>query len=374
MVLNLSHQSQWSQLMISAPQITTPDDPHLDELCERLVQLADRLDAEPRWPAEQLELCATYGVFRWFIERRWGGVEWNETDILRGYLKLSAACLTTTFIITQYTGACRRLADAEHLSAAERLLPKLAAGEIFATLGISHLTTSRRHLSRPVMRASASNDGFVLDGFTPWVTGAPAADYVVTGATLEDGRQILIMLPTDLAGVEVPEPPALVGLSASMTGKIECRQVEVDSSWLLSGPVENVMQQGGGGATGGLQTSTLAVGLADAAIRFISAEAQKRPDLQAAADALRADWRVLHDQLVQLADGQAACSKEDLRSRANSLVLRAAQAALTAAKGSGYVIGHPAGRWCREALFFLVWSCPQPVMAANLCELAGIDE
>jgi hypothetical protein len=27
----------------------------------------------------------------------------------------------------------------------------------------------------------------------------------------------------------------------------------------------------------------------------------------------------------------------------------------------------------REALFFLVWSCPQPVMQANLCELAGLE-
>jgi hypothetical protein len=53
-------------------------------------------------------------------------------------------------------------------------------------------------------------------------------------------------------------------------------------------------------------------------------------------------------------------------------VLRSTQAALAAAKGAGYVVGHPAGRWCREALFFLVWSCPQPVLSANLCELAGI--
>ena len=32
-----------------------------------------------------------------------------------------------------------------------------------------------------------------------------------------------------------------------------------------------------------------------------------------------------------------------------------------------------AGRWCREALFFLVWSCPRSVVDANLCELAGIQ-
>ena len=69
-----------------------------------------------------------------------------------------------------------------------------------------------------------------------------------------------------------------------------------------------------------------------------------------------------------------ACTKESIRQRANSLVLRASQAALAAAKGTGYVVGHPAGRWCREAMFFLVWSCPQPVSAAHLCELAGLTD
>jgi hypothetical protein len=87
---------------------------------------------------------------------------------------------------------------------------------------------------------------------------------------------------------------------------------------------------------------------------------------------LRAEFVDLRDDLLSLAAGETVCSNEALRQRANSLVLRATQAALTAAKGSGYVAGHPAGRWCREALFFLVWSCPQGVMHANLCELAGL--
>ena len=37
--------------------------------------------------------------------------------------------------------------------------------------------------------------------------------------------------------------------------------------------------------------------------------------------------------------------------RANSLVLRSTQAALAAAKGSGYVVGHSAGRMARECFF-----------------------
>jgi hypothetical protein len=141
---------------------------------------------------------------------------------------------------------------------------------------------------------------------------------------------------------------------------------------LLAGPTENVMQAGSGAGTGGLQTSTLAIGLSAAAVEYLEREAANRPDLAPAAAGLKAEREQLERELLALAVGEFVCSKEDLRSRANSLVLRATQAALAAAKGTGYVIGHPAGRWCREALFFLVWSCPQPVLAANLCELAGL--
>ena len=64
--------------------------------------------------------------------------------------------------------------------------------------------------------------------------------------------------------------------------------------------------------------------------------------------------------------------RAQLRAHANSLVVRAAQAALTASKGAGFVTGHPAERLVRESMFFLVWSCPQSVTSAVMCELAGI--
>jgi alkylation response protein AidB-like acyl-CoA dehydrogenase len=60
-----------------------------------------------------------------------------------------------------------------------------------------------------------------------------------------------------------------------------------------------------------------------------------------------------------------------LRARANALVLHATQAALTASKGSGFLRQHPAQRWARQALFFLVWSCPRPAAEATLAYLAG---
>lgn len=353
--------------------VNSPDDPALDALCARLKEHADALDANGHWPERQLQWLAEAGVYRWFLPVDHGGLGWSEADVIRGYLRLSAACLTTTFIITQRTGACRRIADGENEPAKTRWLPGLVSGELFATVGISHLTTSRRHLQRPVLLAEQRNGGFVLEGYSPWVTGAVAADCVVLGATLDDGRQILLALPTDASGVAVEPAAKLVSLSSSFTGPIRLNQVEVPADWLLAGPIENVMSRGAG-ATGGLQTSTLALGLSQAAIDYLLAEAAKgRTELRAPAESLLADCTQTVNDILAVAEGQPTCSSEDIRSRANSLALRSTQAALAAAKGAGYVVGHPTGRWCREALFFLVWSCPQPVLNATLCELAGLE-
>jgi alkylation response protein AidB-like acyl-CoA dehydrogenase len=155
---------------------------------------------------------------------------------------------------------------------------------------------------------------------------------------------------------------------------VQLKGVEVTNEQVLAGPVEEVMAGRGGGATGGLQTSTLAIGAAKGSIDFLRDEAEKRQDLLEPWENLCKEHAALEADLLALAGGEPVCSNEALRQRSNSLVLRASQAALAAAKGSGYVVGHPAGRWCREALFFLVWSCPQSVMQAHLCELAGIAD
>ncbi|MBA64078.1 MAG: isovaleryl-CoA dehydrogenase [Planctomycetaceae bacterium] len=358
-------------------EIRTPDDPALIDLCRQLHELSGSLDFRDAtgnypWPQKQLELCAQYGVFRWFLEPEYGGFGWNDHDLTLGYLALSAACQTTTFVITQRTGACRRIALSGNDFAREQLIPALLDGSRFSTVGISHLTTSRRHLRQAVLRAEETKSGFILNGFSPWVTGAIHADTIVAGAQLDDGRQILTVVPTELPGIQAESPADLVALSASHTGKVSLVDVEVDRQWLLAGPIENVMAQGIGARTGGLQTSTLAIGLTGAAIDFIFTESKNRSDLLPPAEALNEEREALKTILLQSALGAETCGTEELRQRCNSLVLRSTQAALSAAKGMGFVAGHPVGRWCREALFFMVWSCPQPVVNAQMCQLAGI--
>lgn len=350
----------------------------MNALCQKLADLSTELEKPNAWPAKQLEICGQAGVFRWFMPREFGGFGWNEADQTRGYLRLASACLTTTFIITQRMGAARRVAGSNNEIAREEWLPGLLSGQTFCTVGISHLTTSRRHLSTAVLRAREVNSEtgmchFVLDGFCPWVTGGAHADGIVIAATLDDGREILAIVPTDSPGVTAHPGTDLVALSASCTDRVDLANVDVTSKMLLAGPAEHVMTTGIGGGTGGVQTSTLAVGLSSAATTYLSTESQKRPELVPVAEELSREVAAMEDEVVRAASDTGSCDLSDLRGRANRLALRTTQAAITAAKGAGYVTGHPAGRWCREALFFLVWSCPQPVSQAHLCELAGLS-
>ena len=60
---------------------------------------------------------------------------------------------------------------------------------------------------------------FVLDGFSPWVTGGEHAKHVVLGGSFVEHhaglpRQILVALPTNLPGVRIPSAPDLVALTA----------------------------------------------------------------------------------------------------------------------------------------------------------------
>src|SRR5580692_1948967 len=295
----------------------------LDPLCARVEELSPGLQSVKDWPAVQIRLLADAGVLAWGLPPEFGGHPASDVQVMAAYEKLAAACLTTTFVLTQRNAACQRIAASSNFEMKSGLLPALSRGEIFATVGISHLTTSRQHLSQPAVTAVEAPDEFVLNGTVPWVTGAAAAEHIVTGGTLADGRQVLMAVPTALAGVDRQPPMRLLALSASQTATLALDNVRVPRRNLLFGPIEQVMKHGGGGA-GSLTTSALAVGLTAAVLRRLEAEAQRRAELIPISQALETEHRVTRSELYRAASGAGgtAPTAESVRQKANSLVLR----------------------------------------------------
>ena len=311
------------------------------------------------------------------------GIGDEPTDILRYYVWLASGCLTTAFVMTQRNAALRRIESSGNVGTKNQLLHEIRSADAFATVGISHLTTSSRHLSQPPMQSTRTQEGFTLNGFSPWVTGGRYAKWIVVGAVEMDGgeengnttdrSELLFAIPTDQAGVHVEQRLELVALTGSSTGPVRFNDVFVPNEQVLHGPIPNVMagSSGPSGGAGGLQTSALAMGLASQSISFLIDQASRRLELLGTANELQKRWLEMFSELMRLGTGESDQDPGCFRKASNDLALNSTQAALAAAKGAGYAHSHDVGRWCKEALFFLVWSCPQSVVRSHLCTFAS---
>jgi hypothetical protein len=139
---------------------------------DELRRASGKLNASCDFPESTIRRCAK-------IE---DALSDDPAAMLSYYVWLGSGCLTTAFIMTQRNAALRRIETSRNETVRIRALQSIRSGDSFATVGISHLTTSRRHLRLPPLRAVRSSEGWILDGFCPWVTGGQFADWLVVGA------------------------------------------------------------------------------------------------------------------------------------------------------------------------------------------------
>jgi alkylation response protein AidB-like acyl-CoA dehydrogenase len=338
-----------------------PDHAALDALCTTLAARATATADEGPWRSGAFSMLAESGMLAGFIPEASGGTGAPEVALLEALVAVAERCLTTALALTQWASGCRIIASGPEAVRRARL-PALARGAATTTVGIAQLSTSRRHLGSPALAAVRKGNGWRLDGLCPWVTGADSSDTIVTGAVDDAGEHLFFVVPTAAAGLEIAPPMRMLALSGSRTSSVTFAGVE---------PADVIVPERGGGVrTGGLSTTALALGSTRASLALLDREAEGRAALGPVAAALRAEAGELERRLWRAAADAAPEDRDRLRADANSLVVRAAQAALTATKGAGFVAGHRAERFVREAHFFLVWSCPQTVAGITLCELS----
>lgn len=118
----------------------------------------------------------------------------------------------------------------------ERLLPKMATGELIGCFGL----TEPNHGSDPgsmESRAKAVPGGWELTGAKMWITNSPIADVFVVWAKDgqdEDGSEIRgFVLEKGMKGLSAPVIQGKMGLRASVTGEIVMDKVFVPEENLL---------------------------------------------------------------------------------------------------------------------------------------------
>ena len=352
---------------------TEPDFARLESLTAQLAAEDAHADSEDEWPGALWSSVERAGATRWALAAEFGGEGCARPLLIQRYAQLAGGSLTAVFVLSQHDAGVRRLLAAPASDAARHWLEAIGKGRAFTTVGISHLTTSRRLGTQPVKAIEHVAGTYRFDGTIPWVTAAHRADVLVTGAVLADGRQMLCALPADRPGVVVGAPFPLAALQASCTTEVVLEAVRVDDSDMLAGPATDILANPGVVGTAGLETSAIALGQARAALMALFELGPERTDLAEPLEALAENWQTYWGQLIAQARGEPdAPPPGQIRTQANSLVLRATQAYLTARRGTGFLRTEPAQRWARQALFFLVWSCPTPVAQAAIRDLAGL--
>ena len=216
------------------------------------------------------------------------------------------------------------------------------------------------------LRAERVQGGWKLNGTIPWCTGAQVAQFIVAGAVLDDGEQILFLLQPHASGCEVQPSMPLVALRPTLTASLELKNVLVEDRWLLRGPVEKALIKRNKNLE--LGQAFLATGLCLAALDLIGEH--KSDAAREAHGRFAEQLERLRDQIGNLSqpgnEQAAAEAAPRIRGACNDLAVRITHAAVALYKGTALLDTHPAQRLAREAMFLLVWSCPNPVIDCTL--------
>lgn len=123
---------------------------------------------------------------------------------------LACGCLTTAFLWAQHLGLLHSVASSEDEDLRARWLEPLAAGEVRAGLALGGA------LPHPSLHARQAEDGWVLDGVSPFVSGWGRIDVVHTAARAGDEIVWLIVDAAESAALAV-ERLRLAVLDATAT-------------------------------------------------------------------------------------------------------------------------------------------------------------
>ncbi len=350
-----------------------------DEVLRPAAEESDQADGPN---LANFKALAEAGLFGMSMPEEYGGLNISGAMQREVTEILASACGVTTFVQGQHHGSSRMIANGPNQLLKQHLLPDLVAGRTLCAISFAYL----RRPGPPVLRAEATEGGYLLEGTAPWVTGWGLMRQVVIGAGMPDGRFGYFWVPGDrnefpevFEGCHIPDNPGLLtaskplplcAMNASATVELTCSQLFVPSEHLLSySDRETMARNDKNGILGG---TALPIGCAAGSVRLLCeiAERRKIAAVSHAADKMKDELSRLRSE-VHNWQGHGENEERfrravELRAWAIQFAVRAAHACVTASSGAANSLTHPAQRLFREAMFYTIQAQTQEVMAGTL--------
>jgi alkylation response protein AidB-like acyl-CoA dehydrogenase len=322
--------------------VDLPDDVH--RLAALFEETASSVDQTGTISSELFDGLATAGLYGTFAPTSLGGLELNLAQICEVIETLAGASLSPTFVWMQHFRLLAALMDPSTPDDLRALLPRAVSGDLKGGVALGGLLPGP-----PRLRAVESNEGWVLEGDAPWVSGWGIVDVLFVTARGPDKTVISAVLDArDQPGLTVTHHQ-LSALNATAT-------VRLDFNGLLVNPDRFVSQQpyapGREGREGLRANGSLALGVTRRCCALLGPSS-------------------LDDELTDARRELDSADVEAMpmaRARANVLALRAAHL-LSVERGSqASLAGDVAERTAREASLLLVFGS-RPSIKTALLEL-----
>ena len=306
---------------------------------------AAAVDAASVVPAGHLDALAAAGLYGIAGPVALGGLDVDLVTFCRVIETLAGGCLATTFVWLQHHGAVRALAASANSQLRDTWLGPLVQGQCRAGIALG---SARR--GPPLLRASRTCDGYVLDGTAPWVTGWGLVDVVYTLARDSAGQLVAALLPARSSATLAATRLNLVAVNASATVELRFAGYFVPDALVCSVfPHAEFLARD---AEGLRPNGSLSLGVAARSCRLVGASP------------LDAELAAVRDRLDRADGGTMPAA----RAAAAEFAYRAAGAAVAAAGSRAILVGEHPQRLAREAEFLLVFGS-RPAIKENIVSL-----
>lgn len=306
------------------------------DVVETAWQLADEVlfpsaletDQSDAVPVAILDSLADAGLYGLAAPRALGGLDADFHTVCQVQEALASGCLTTAFLWMQHSSLVRALSESGG-SVADQWLARLARGEVKAGLALGGA------LPKPTLRAREADEGWVLDGISPFVSGWGRVDVVHAAARTDDDDIVWLIVDAAAGNSLMVERLQLFALNATATVAARFLGHRVSFERVT-------MRHPAGGATPAEVLrihAALALGVADRCLRLLGPSS-----FDAELDAVRA-------KLDELGPDTATA-----RAEAGELAVRAAAALMVTTGSRSLLLASHAQRLAREALFTLVYA------------------
>ena len=298
-----------------------------------------------------------------------GGAGFSSLDYGLWQMSVAKHSGALAFLQTQHQSAGSFLTASSNQTLQQQYLPLMATGKKLVGVGFSHL----RRPGVPSITAKATENGYLISGVVPWITGGHIFNDFIVGAMLPDGRELYGIVPLQnthqsSGGIKLSPPMDLIAMSATNTVSAELHDWYLKDDYVVDIRSVNAIHKNS--RKNVLNHGWFPLGCACSALAIIDRAYQKKQldFIRETQKTLQQEVESCQKQMLAQTTSESVTyeDKLKLRSQIINLAFRCTQAAVITTSGGANNVTNAAGRVYREALVFSVSGQTTDVMAATL--------